>query len=177
MFGGQAEVLEKNFYGSVIMTNYFKFDIQKQDSIVATSDKFALNSQAALAFYVSDKSVNKTYKRMYVLGREDMRDINKEKAKSDTGGANQENPVDYIELMAAFAAYDFFKKCDEGESAFTLEKGKKSNFYYRTIQPDDSDRLIVDNFTYEDKLKFMEKSGIMLATCLLDGKYSANYRY
>lgn len=169
MFGEQAQVLEKNFYGSVIMTNYFSFDIQKQDAIVATSDKFALNSQAALAFYASDKTVNRTYRRMYILGRENMRNISNEKAKTDTGGASQENPVDYMELIAAFAAYDFFKTCDGGESAFSSEKGKRSNFYYITIQPDDANRLIADNFTSADKFKFIEKSGILLATCLLDG--------
>ncbi|WP_300725954.1 hypothetical protein [uncultured Bacteroides sp.] len=168
MFGEQAQVLEKNFYGSVIMTNYFSFDIQKQDAIVATSDKFALNSQAALAFYSTDKTVRDTYKRLYMLGRENMRNISIAKADSDTGGAKQKNPVDYLELMAAFAAYDFFKTCDGGVDAFKSEMGKKSNFYYITIQPDDSNRLISDNFTSADKAKFEEKSGIMLATCLLD---------
>lgn len=167
MFGEQAQVIEKNFYGSVVMTNYFSFDIQKQDKIVATTDKFALNSQAALTFYSTDKTVKNTYRRLYLLGREEMRNISESNATSDTGGAKQRNPVDYLELMAASAAYDFFKVCDQGDEAFKDTNGRKSPFYYLTIQPDENNKLSFECFMGEDKLKFAEKIGLFMATNFL----------
>lgn len=169
MFGDQAEVLNRNFYGSVVLTNYFSFGIQNQDKIVATSDKFALNSQAALMFYCSDKSIENTYKRLYLLGREKMKPLPNE-SKTDTGGKNQRNPVDYIELMSAFAAYDFFKVCDKGEQAFLRSDGKNSLFYF--ISHDASiDKLDFICFT-EAHEEFKKKFGVLLAVNLLDASTS-----
>ena len=169
MFGEQAQVIEKNFYGSVVMTNYFSFDIQKQDKIVATTDKFALNSQAALTFYATDKTVKNTYRRLYLIGRDqkEARKVSTGAGQSDTGGAKQRNPADFLELMAATAAYDFFKTCDGGEEAFRDTSGRKSPFCYRTLESDANGCLNFECFVGEEKSRLEEKSGLLTAAALI----------
>ena len=71
MFNNDSiDLVKNNYYGAVILTNYFTFDIQCNEKVYATADKFALNSQAALNFYNNDQTVKDVYKRLYVLGRD-----------------------------------------------------------------------------------------------------------
>lgn len=169
---GEADILTGNFFGTVMLTSYFQFSTpnHKEDEMVATSDKFAFNSQAALFFYNNDKTVRHTYKRLYLIGRENMRDLKKEKStESVTGGNSQRNPVDYIELLAASAAYDFFKAACKEPSPDFKEEGE---VFYRTIESDENDNLTFKSFFGEDAEKFAEKCGIMTASAFL---YGAQY--
>ena len=54
-----------------------------------------------------------TYKRLYLIGRDAPRHVTKDSSQSLTGGEGQCNPVDYIELLAASAAYDFYKAAQQ----------------------------------------------------------------
>lgn len=166
MFGEGVNIIDGNHFGSVVLTNYFQFNIAHQDKVVAKSDKFALNSQAALRFYKNDKTVNEVYKRLYLIGREQMREVD----SGGTGGASQCNPVDYLELMSAFAAYDFFKTCDTlGADPKAFEPNKENKFVFRAIESD-KDNLSFGNFT-DDADRFMQKLGIMTAASLLNTAY------
>ena len=66
-------------------------------------------------FYNEDNTVKNVYKRMYLLGRtsQALRNVSDQNSDGDTGGEKQENPADYIELMAAMAAYHFIEACSE----------------------------------------------------------------
>lgn len=160
-----CDVIEGNYYGSVILTNYFAFDsnVRTNDKVYATSDKFALNSQAALNYYLKDQTVNDVYKRLYVLGREESLQLN---GPVVTGGAEQSNPADYIELMAAFAAYDFFKTAPEDFKKDDLNK----KFYCKGL-PMGVDHLSFNNFT-EDADEFRKRLGAMTVTAFLNSAYS-----
>lgn len=119
-------VTVNNDFGTIVLTNYFNFKTPqvKPGEVVAKSDNFAINSQAALMFYNEDNTVNNVYKRMYLLGRgsASLRDVTSGNgSKSATGGKDQENPSDYIELLAALAAYDFVKEFDKKTDAFKEE--------------------------------------------------------
>ena len=161
---GHGDVLSNNYFGTVMLTNYFSFEAPgKNNEVVATSDKFALNSQAALSFYLEDSTVQATYKRLYLLGRENMRNITGENCMSTTGGKFQKNPVDYMELAAASAAYDFFK------SAKANKFGSEAEVYYRSMAPDERDCLTFESFFGADKDKFTQKCGIMMASAFLFG--------
>lgn len=165
---GQGDLLSKNLFGTVMLTNYFNFDAPNTtDSVFATSDKFALNSQAALSFYNEDETVSSTYKRLYLIGRENPRNVSRKSAESVTGGSNQKNPVDYIELAAASAAYDFFQnaKAHLVKPVFT----DKAEIFYRTISSDESVSLSFESFFGSDKDKFAQKCGIMMASAFLFG--------
>lgn len=165
---GQGDVLSKNLFGTVMLTNYFSFVSPKnQGDVIATSDKFALNSQAALFFYHNDKTVRHTYKRLYLIGRDAPRDVTKGNTQSLTGGEGQCNPEDYIELLAASAAYDFYKAAQQHQQKPLF--GPEGETFYRTLSSDENDCLTFEAFFGEDKDKFAEKCGIMMASAFLYG--------
>jgi len=166
---GQGDVLSKNLFGTVMLTNYFSFDSPKnQDDVIATSDKFALNSQAALFFYHNDKTVRHTYKRLYLIGRDAPRHVTKDSSQSLTGGEGQCNPVDYIELLAASAAYDFYKAAQQHQQKDLF--GPEGETFYRTLSSDENNCLTFQSFFGDDyKDLFTEKCGIMMASAFLFG--------
>lgn len=169
MFGPGRDIITGNHFGSVILTNYFTFDIaDKGNEVIAKSDKFALNSQAALNFYRKDKTINEVYKRLYLIGRKEMRQL----PSGGTGGETQCNPVDYIELMAAFAAYDFFKACENlATDNKVFEKNKENKFVFRALN-EGAQALTFENFADGAAAElFKRKLGIMTLTSYLDSVY------
>jgi hypothetical protein len=131
--------LRNVFFGSVLLTSYFTFQAPSSDYlarqlIVATAEKFALNSQAAMMFYNEDKTVKRTYQKFYMLGTSTM-DFSTEHQSSEpmTGGGDQENDSHYIELFAASAAYDFFHSAQE-ELEDIKKDSKGVRYFYRTVQ-------------------------------------------
>ena len=167
---GSGDVLSKNIFGTVMLTNYFSFDKPKnQGDVVAASDKFALNSQAALFFYHNDKTIRHTFKRLYLIGREKPRLVTKGQNEGHTGGKDQRNPADYIELLAASAAYDFFTKEHQSET----RSGSEGEILFRTLQSNDDNNLTFNSFFGEvDGKKFQEKCGIMMASAFVLGPHN-----
>ena len=111
--------LNKVKFGASLLTEYFSFKkpdnkqtSKKDDSIVADSSFFPLNSQAALQFYQGDTTVKNCYKTLYHIGWPLIsKKIDEEgKEKTETGGKNQKNPCHITELLTACAAYDFFTR-------------------------------------------------------------------
>ena len=130
LIGGESkDIIANNFFGSIVLTSYFRFDVSSSnpDEVIARSENFAINSQAALMFYNSDKTVREAYRRLYLLGRttNESRDVIKGGAKGVTGGDSQKNPADYIELIAAFAAFDFFEEWIERDVTFFFSTAKR----------------------------------------------------
>ncbi len=165
---GPGDVLSKNLFGTVMLTNYFSFDKPNcNDKVYATSDKFALNSQAALAFYNEDETVRSTYKRLYMIGREKPRNVSRKDAESVTGGDAQRNPEDYIELAAASAAYDFYQKAKAHLDKPVFKD--TAEIFYRTISSDENNNLTFESFFGDDKNKFTQRCGIMMASAFLFG--------
>lgn len=105
-------------FGSTLLTDYFTFtapdSIQKSDDkVIADSNNFALNCQAALQFYQADPTVRNTYKRFYHIGWPYQPLYVGNQGKTITGGKAQRNVCHVVELMCACAAYDFFGLKDE----------------------------------------------------------------
>ncbi|GAB4402361.1 MAG: hypothetical protein OHK0039_00270 [Bacteroidia bacterium] len=133
--------LRNVLFGSVLLTSYFTFsapssDYMARQLVVATAERFALNSQAAMMFYNEDNTVKETYQKFYMLGTPTM-DFSTEHDSSEplTGGGKQENDAHYIELFAAFAAYDFFNTPVDDLKAIK-SKGDGVKYYYRTVAAD-----------------------------------------
>lgn len=134
----------KVLFGSTLLTDYFKFKTptEKQlssDKVIADSNNFALNSQAALSFYNDDPSVKKTYKKMYHIGwpASNKLDYSEGQAgKVVTGGSDQRNPAHVAELMCAAAAYDFFNAPRK-----ELEQIGEADYAFRTVAVDDNGNL------------------------------------
>lgn len=130
VLGNTNNIIEDNYFGSIVLTNYFKFDVKENlREVVAKSENFAINSQSALMFYKEDATIQTTYKRLYLLGRgsgetRDVLDTANGGSEGTVGGAAQENPADYIELLAAFAAYNFFKEASN-EKPFSNDDKKR----------------------------------------------------
>ena len=132
---GQQGISDEAKFGCTLLTEYFRFtkpkDSQKStkdDSVIADSSFFTLNSQAALQFYDEDPTVKSTYSKMYHLGwPKEFSSIdyskNKGEDKTITGGAAQKNGCHIIEFLCATAAWDFFKS-NEG-----YDKNKVSVLY------------------------------------------------
>lgn len=135
--GGKSTIdFSKTKFGSTLLTEYFTFKkpdskqmSTKDDSVIADSSFFPLNSQAALQFYQSDPTVQKTYKTMYHIGWP----IESKKIGSDkedttiTGGEKQKNPCHITEMLCACAAYDFLTKTKGLEV-------EKAEYLYKAIE-------------------------------------------
>lgn len=131
--------LKTTLFGSTLLTDYFKFKAPtkeqlSRDKVVADSNNFALNSQAALSFYNEDATVLNTYKQMYHIGWPASLKINYSEGKEGdvvTGGQEQKNACHVAELMCAAAAYDFFSADRE-----KLEKIPSAQYVFRTVETD-----------------------------------------
>lgn len=173
---GAANVLRSAYFASTLLTAYFSFkspsaEELKNQRIIATSDKFSLNSQVAMMFYEDDSTVKNTYQRFYMLGTDGQNwdPLVREKEKvtqTITGGGDQKNDSHFIELMAACAALDFYH-VDEKH----LEVRKKEatpDYVYRAI--DTSGKLEFKDFVGSkenyDKI-FAKKFGMLIAFSFL----------
>lgn len=167
---GAANVLKSAYFGSTLLTAYFSFkaptgaelDNQK---IIATSDKFALNSQVAMMFYNDDATVKSTYQKFYMMGTDGLNwDPMQREADSITatitGGEQQKNDSHYIELLAACAALDFL---NEDENVLSQNKSlHKTDYQYRAI--DNTGRLDFQDFVGTERAgEFAKKFGLLIA--------------
>lgn len=174
-----ATDIERNaYFGATLLTSYFSFPLpndseKAKQKVIATSDKFSLNSQAAMMFYEADETVKTTYQRFYMMGTETLDwKPSKVKDKTITGGENQENDSHYIELLAAFAAYHFFNSNDEGtdESGLAglgdLKREKKIDYLYRTFN--ENGKIDFSDFVSSAKKEeFAKKIGMFTAMSYL----------
>lgn len=142
--GGAVNILQSAYFGSTLLTSYFTFTSPSenqitQEKVIASSDKFALNSQVAMKFYNDDPTVRSTYQRFYMMGTPTnaWNPMDGRKSVSNatiTGGAEQRNDSHYIELLAACAAYDFFKV---NEAVLQTNKSQVTTDYlYRAVRQD-----------------------------------------
>lgn len=149
-----GKTLSRVDYGAVLMSAYFKFtppdaSLKSKNLVVAGSKNFALNSQVAMMFYNEDKTVRTVYRKFYMLGTPSNDfETPTELQTTVTGGALQKNDSHFVELEAAFAAYDFF---NTDNSVFEDMRGnhKEVQYYYRTVS--DSGRLDFKDFTSNSK--------------------------
>lgn len=157
--------LNKVKFGSTLLTQYFTFPAPdanqlREQKVVANSQNFALNSQAALQFYQGDPTVKAVYKRLYLIGWPLPAD-DKMVSKSDkpiTGGGDQKNACHVVELMSACAAFDFFSQNDENLS------NEVTQYVYRSVHCD-ANALDFEgsDFVGNYGKKFMNKLGAMFS--------------
>jgi hypothetical protein len=174
-----ATDIERNaYFGATLLTSYFSFPLpndkeKQQQKIIATSDKFALNSQAAMMFYEADETVKTTYQKFYMMGTEGMEwQPGKVRDKTITGGESQENDSHYIEMLAAFAAYHFFNSPEEGadDAQLTglrdLKLDKRIEYLYRTFN--ENGKIEFTDFVgSEKKEELAKKFGLFTAMSYL----------
>jgi len=130
-------------FGCSLLTEYFSFTVPdavqtKAQKVIANSNNFSFNSQAALMFYEADETVKRTYQRMYHVGwpssqRKDFSADGKD-AKTITGGAEQRNPCHVTEFLCAAAALDFFTRRetadDKHEIVFRSANEQNGSFLF-----------------------------------------------
>lgn len=156
--------LKDAFFGAILLTSYFSFKVPSADYVarqlvVATSEKFAMNSQAAMMFYNEDRTVKHTYQKFYMLGTPTI-DFSTDHDEKDTltGGTKQENDSHYIELFAAFAAYDFFH-AEEDELVKIRDSADGVQYYFRSVADDGT--LEYSDFVKPDLVpKFAKRIGM-----------------
>ena len=163
--GGKLSLDSGVKFGCTLLTEYFKFkapDAQQMDSkdnaVIANSDYFSLNSQAALQFYQNDPTVQSVYKIMYHVGwpieSKDF-DDKKQSSKISTGGAEQKNPCHITELICACAAYDFFTR-DKGFDS------SRTEVLYKAFEHSNS----IFNFDFDDFVGSEKNAGKVFANRL-----------
>lgn len=172
---GGADILKNAYFGSTLLTAYFNSTLPdagqlNQQRIIATSDKFALNSQVAMMFYNDDATVRSIYQRFYMMGTNGLnwkpiQSKSKVPGKILTGGASQKNDSHYIELLAACAALDFFNtdndKLQENKTHF------KTDYLYRVVE--DNDKFDFQDFVGKDRqIEFAKKLGCLVAFALFN---------
>jgi len=159
------ELSLNTYFGATLVTSYFSFklpsdEIRKQQKVVASSDRFSLNSQVAMMFYEADETVKKTYQKFYLMGTENNNFQPSKLDKPITGGQEQENDSHYIELLAASAAFDFFNL---PESQLKENKdNQKIDYLFRTRDLDEKLRFS-DFVGIQNEEKFARNFGIMVA--------------
>ncbi|UQD57226.1 hypothetical protein [Flavobacterium sp. K5-23] len=163
--GGTATIdLSKAKFGSTLLTEYFNFKkpdekqkSTKADSVIADSSFFPLNSQAALQFYQSDPTVQKSYKILYHIGWpiESKKVDDSHSGQTITGGANQKNLCHITELLCACAAYDFFTR----ETGFD---GEKAEYLFKAVEFNNNSF----NFSFNDFVGNLNNSGEKFANRL-----------
>ena len=170
---GAANVLSNAYFGSTLLTAYFTFKAPKKDElnnqkVIATCDKFALNSKVAMMFYNDDKTVTSTYQKFYMLGTsslewDPMQKTSDKTDKTITGGEQQKNDSHYIELLAACAALNFYRM-DESQLKNNKDQNK-TDYMYRAIS--DTDKLDFQDFVGKDRAnEFAQKFGSLIAFAL-----------
>lgn len=171
---GSADIMKSAYFGSTLLTAYFNFKVpseaEKNDQkIIATSDKFAMNSQAAMMFYQDDATVKSTYQKFYMMGTpgldwDPMQKTGDKVNKTITGGEAQKNDSHYIELLAACAALDFY---NTDESVLKNNKENISaDYLYRSIN--DSGKLEFQDFVGQDRAaEFAKKFGMLTIASIL----------
>ena len=127
----------KASFGASLLTEYFKFKTPTEaqrnkpgQSVIADSNYFTLNSQAALQFYQDDKTVEENYKSLYTIGWPvEAKDFSAATSSNETiaGGKAQRNPCHIIELVSAFAAHHFFHNAE-------ISAPSGPEFYFRTVE-------------------------------------------
>lgn len=178
---GATDIERNTYFGATLLTAYFSFPLPSEDDIknqkiIATSDKFALNSQAAMMFYEADETVRKTYQRLYMMGTEDINwKPGKIKDKTITGGKDQENDSHYIELLAACAAWHFFNSPEDGVVAGLsglrdLKANHDLEYVYRTFEENGKIDYI-DFVGAEEKKDFAKKLGLFTAMTMIENNY------
>ena len=178
--GGGVNILKDAYFGSTLLTAYFTFNSPSgvelaNQKIIATSDKFALNSQVAMMFYDEDRTVKSTYQRFYMLGtsgREWNPMAKKESGATITGGAAQRNDSHYIELMAACAALHFLRipkaSLDEAKSEQTTK------YLYRAVE--DNGKLEFRDFVGTELAEeFAKKLGLFTVFSILTNAKEYNF--
>lgn len=152
-------------FGATLLTEYFSFKSPSQaqlqnEKLIASSDYFAINSQAALQFYQQDRTVKDRYKRLYHVGwPEQGLDVTGGMQQTITGGAEQKNVCHVVELMCACAAYDFFT--EDGNNL----QNKTAQYLYRSVEKDDKGNLTFKGTDFVDATKadeFLQKIGSFL---------------
>lgn len=153
-------------FGSTLLTDYFSFSSptsaqRKSDHVIASSDNFAINSQAALQFYLEDPTVKECYKRLYHIGWPATQKLDVSTLTADTktitGGSDQKNPCHVVELLSACAAYDFFTR--------NITE-KQATYLYRSVETDSNGQLRLTGASFvddRDKDKFENKLGAFLS--------------
>lgn len=173
---GAANILGRAYFASTLLTAYFSFKAPSADElsnqkIIATSDKFSLNSQVAMMFYDDDTTVKKTYQRFYMMGTDgqgwDPMVREKDKiTQTITGGEQQKNDSHYIELLAACAALDFYHVDIEHLKA--TKANSSTDYVYRSIENNGKLEFkdFVGNVDNYDK-DFAKKFGMLIAFSFL----------
>lgn len=167
--GNHSLNLDKILFGSTLLTDYFTFNSPSKsqlenDKVIADSNNFALNSQAAMSFYNGDLTVQNTYKKLYHIGWPKLKRVNYSENSSGlvtTGGHDQRNVAHVIELLCAMAAYDFFTT-DRKE----LENIKTSEYVFRTVSTDEKGELELTGASFIGPEKgeiFENKMGALLS--------------
>lgn len=153
-------------FGTTLLSQYFSFknpddqQRKKEKGIIADSGLFALNSQAALQFYLNDSTVRSCYKHLYHVGwPSEIENYSKDgDSETITGGLDQKNKCHVVELLCACAAYDFFKKSNDEM------KKNEPQYWYHGVETSESGLLFTGKtFVGEDGDIFTNKLGAFLS--------------
>ncbi len=150
-------------FGCSLLTEYFNFNVpdaaqRKEQKIIADSNNFSRNSQAALMFYDDDETVKKTYQLMYHVGwpHQTNFSMGDTSSRTVTGGDEQKNPAHITELLCAAAAHDFFNRVGSQE---------QHDIVYRSADwQNDAFLFDFQDFVGNEHAKdFMNRAGALLA--------------
>jgi hypothetical protein len=126
----QAEKLENTVkIGGVFLLPYFSFSApagEEGRGLYAAADRFLLNTEAALRYYISQAS--KLFDTVYVLGSENRSDV-----AFSVGRATQKNTPHFVELYAGLAARDFLKAENRDNAVMLVGRSKTDELTWQDL--------------------------------------------
>jgi hypothetical protein len=126
----KAEQLEDVIkIGSVFLLPYFSFTapIGEEDrGLYAAADRFLLNTEAALRYYISQAS--KLFDTVYVLGNENRSDV-----AFSVGKGSQKNIPHFVELYGGLAARDFLQAENRDNSVMLVGRQQSGKLTWQDL--------------------------------------------
>ena len=96
-------------FGGALLLPYFQFPsapTEEEGELQAKVSEFMLNTKSALDYYDKSGLVGSVFNSIYLLGDCDLTEVKEFSLGSNT----QKNAANFVEIYAALAAFDFFKK-------------------------------------------------------------------
>lgn len=124
-------------FGGALMLPYFQFPpapTETEGELQAKVSEFMLNTKSALDYYDKSGLVGSIFNSIYLMGDNDLTEVKEFSLGSNT----QKNAANFVEIYAALAAFDFFKKDTFEETTTPM------------IARGDNDQSSKDKVTWED---------------------------
>lgn len=153
-------------FGGALVLPYFQFPpapTSEEQEMQAKVSDFILNTKSALDYYNKSGVIGDVFDSLYLVGDNDLTSMK----EFSLGSNSQKNDAHFIEIYAAFAAFDFFNKSEfDKASTWMIARGDDTEETIDKITWDDFPNVCISGNT-KDKLSAFVKFLYVYKNCIL----------